>query len=191
MQQLILALHVDEVVPGSQEREELLAGPGHVIAVVGKAAQAVFKCRFRGSDDVLIRGGPVGNCGLTAFDDECDLAELNDVALMERVFAGTHANAIDVGPVRAFEVAHKPTFVSESNLCVAAADGAIVENDFQRGKAAGAQECLGLPGAPFDFATDPTEPDRAFHACLDMQHIKVATNADGLSDRSRVVQNNP
>jgi hypothetical protein len=65
-------------------------------------------------------------------DDDGDLAELEQVAQADRPLAGAQADAVEACAVGAAQVAQPPAAVGHADLGVVAADGVVVEDDFQR-----------------------------------------------------------
>src|SRR5262249_50189140 len=113
-------------------------------------------------DDVLVTRRALGR-GVILLDDQRDLPELHDVPRAERLLAGADSDPVDVRPVGALQVANGPRVVVEADLGGPAADGTVVQNNFQRPEPAGAQERLRLPHLALDLSANPAETDRPFH----------------------------
>jgi hypothetical protein len=164
VEELVLALQVDQVVPGPQQGEELVAGPRHAVAAERHPPDALVVRRpGRGGDDELVRRGAVEG-RVHQLDQEGHLAELHHVPRLEREVLGPDAGAVDVGAVGALQVADRPVAVqADADLGVLAADGAVVEDDLQRGEPAGAQQRIVLPDVALDRATDAPESNDPLH----------------------------
>src|SRR5262249_16331066 len=78
------------------------------------------------------------------------------------VFARSEAIAVEESAVGTAQVAQAPALVGDANFGMASADGGIVEDNFERGESAGAQDCLGIPGLSFDVSVDATQANAQF-----------------------------
>src|SRR5262245_16709980 len=167
---------MDKVVAGTEKGEELLAGAGAAVAVEGQAAKRVFpRLLGRGLDHHLFFGRGGGRVTLVELDDHRHLAELDDVAGSQWPVIGPQAHAINERAVGAFQVTYHPALGTTFELSVFAADGTVIENDFQRPEAAGAQDRIRLPHFSLDIAADAAKANHMLHraASLVGQMLRV------------------
>ena len=83
-----------------------------------------------------------------------------------------------------------PSVVAETNFGMPSADGAIVEDDFERTEPSGSEQGRGLPGVAFELATDSAQANSAFHTRLpvidggytDVRHSDKLANSNTYTD---------
>ena len=136
VEQFVFVLDVDEVVAGPQQGDQLLAGPR-------RRGSSNTRSSIASSHDELVDASTTiwsmicgsmrrGSCVRSLLTSQCHLAELDHVLGLDRLFPGPYADAVDVGAVRALEVAEHPAgrgLVPEFG--VPPTDGTVVENDLQ------------------------------------------------------------
>src|SRR5262249_9501370 len=165
LQQVFLAVEVDEVATGAQHGVQLFARTRAAVTVEGQPLQRLVPGGPGGGLDAQLLGR--GEVGVLFFreglDDDGKLAKLQEVADAERPLAGADADAVEARAVGAAEIADPPAPLGRAQLGVEAADRAVVEHDFQRGEAPHAEQGGRLPGLPLDGAVDPAQPDEPLH----------------------------
>src|SRR5262249_7547890 len=169
VQQLFFVFEVNEMMAGAQQGQELLARPRTAVAVEGDALQRVLpgigggrfdEQSFGSVADVLIAG--IGD----DIDDEANVAAAADVVHAQRPFAGAEARAVEEGAVGAAEVTDAPAVGGGADFRVPPADGAVIEHDFERGEAAGAEQTVRFPDLTFNFAAYAAQAYLPPHASL-------------------------
>src|SRR5262249_5513529 len=124
VQQLLFRLDVTKVVAGAKQGEQLVAGPGAVVAVKRQVVERLLE-RGPGSrlDPERVGAGWVLFLALDkCLDNETDLADLQHVAGTQGPLAGAKANAVEAGPVGAAQVLDPPAAFAGAHLGVQSAD---------------------------------------------------------------------
>ncbi len=156
------------MVAGPQQDHQLIARARAPIAVERHADDSVFPTAAFGARDLHIFDGAgrffvlVANF-LEAIDDKGDIPEANDVVRPHSAFARAQAGAIEKRTVGAAQIADAPTAAGGADFCMPATDGRIVQDNFQRGQTAGAQDIVGFPDLSFNVAVDATQANASFH----------------------------
>src|SRR5262245_10033679 len=167
MEQVFFVFQAAQVMAGPQQGEQLFAGARAAVAIEGDAADRVFpRVAGDGFDQEMIgRGGvvPLFSALLEIVNDERDVAAAENIVNANRPLARSQAGAVEKGAVGAAQIADAPTLPRAANFSVAAADGGVVEDDFECVEAAGAQETFRFPDLAFDVAVDATQTDALFH----------------------------
>src|SRR5207237_10923850 len=132
------------------------AGPRAAAAVEGQRLQGLFERspRRRLDAHVPVERRFQAAAFLDRLDDQRELAELEQVALLERPIPLADAVAVEVRPVGAAEVAQAPAALAQHNLGVLPADGGVVQPDLDRFVPPDAEPLRRLP----DLALDPPGP---------------------------------
>ena len=91
------------------------------------------------------------------------LPHWTQVALAQPPFAVAQADAVEEGAVGAAQVAHLPAVVGGPDLGVAAADGVVVQDDFQRLQPAGPEKVGGFPDLAFKVSVHSPQANAPFH----------------------------
>ena len=114
---------------------------------------------------VLDRAGIVVVCSgvAHAVDDEGDVAEADDVVRPNGHSPGPRRVPLRKVPLVLPRSRTRQPLVGGADFGMAAADGGIVQHDFQRGQPAGAQDRVGFPDLAFHVAVDATQANATFH----------------------------
>ncbi len=83
-------------------------------------------------------------------DNQSHDAASQDVRNPDGPFAGGQTESIEESAVGAAQIANVPTIGSGAYLSVAEAHRGIVQNNFQVGKSANADDCFGFPNFSFE-----------------------------------------
>src|SRR5262249_10172366 len=157
---------VAQMVAGTYQGQQLLASPGAAVAVKGQVLQGLVEggTGHRLDREVLFAAeGAVAPLGVWNLElvvgrravDQCldydrNLAELQEVALLQRPLPRVQADAIEARTIGAAQVADTPAPLGPADLGVVAADRAVIEDDLERVEATDPQEIARLPAPVFD-----------------------------------------
>ncbi len=167
VQELVLALEVDQVMAGTQQRQQLLPLARTAFAVERQSLDRLVPAVDLGRLDehVLHAGGRhiVLLDFLDSLDHDRQVAEADQVVHLEWQFARPEAGAVEVGAVGAAEVADAPAVAVDAEFGMPAADGSVVENHFEGGEPAGTQDAVRFPDLAFDLAGDAAQANSSLH----------------------------
>src|SRR5262245_13787263 len=167
---------------GAQQRQQLLARPRTTVAVESDALECVLPGIGGGrlDEQILRRVVEVGvACIADDIDNERDIAAAEDIVHAQRPFAGAEARTVEKGAVGAAKVADAPAVGGGADFRVPPADGAVIEHDFERGEAAGAEQTVRLPDLAFDFAAYAAQAYLPPHASLLRPAIAASAQGEG------------
>ncbi len=87
----------------------------------------------------------LGGIFLDFLDDDGNLAELQQIAGPQRPLTVAQPQAVQPRPVGAAQILYAPAAVGDTDLCVIAADGVIVEYNLERVEPSDAQQIRRFP----------------------------------------------
>src|SRR6266545_2898118 len=91
-----------------------------------------------------------------------------------RPLAGAEASAVQVSSVGAPEIPDPPTVRRGSDLGMTTTDGAVVEDNFESGKAPGAEQGVTFPDHPLDIPVDAPQANVPLHLGLPLRLIPAS-----------------